>query len=139
MENPIINFDEFYHSDALEMGLNAIRLVKERQLRRIGVRVLLDNKLVFQNLMDGKNEDNYLRGKEKVVMTTNKSSMFVYENQDQFKDLLEDPSYSVSGGAIPIVIKGEVRGVISISGMTQELDHLIANEVLTLQYHQKNR
>ena len=89
--------------------------------------------------MDGKNEDNYLGGKEKVVMTTNKSSMFVYENQDQFKDLLEDPSYSVSGGAIPIVIKGEVRGAISISGMTQELDHSIANEVLTLQYHQKNR
>ena len=65
-----LNFKEFSHLQAMEMGLEAVRLVKERQWRRIGVRVILHDTLVFQYLMDGKNEDNYLKGKINVVTET---------------------------------------------------------------------
>ena len=73
-----MNFNEFTHAQALEMGLEAVRLVKERQWRRIGVRIILHDVLVFQYLMDGKNEDNYLQGKINVVKETGLSSDEVF-------------------------------------------------------------
>lgn len=137
MEQNQINFNEFLHINALNMGINALMIVKERKLRRIGIRIKLDDKLVFQYLMDGKNEDNYLKGKENVVIKTGKSSMFVYDHQDDYQELLNDSNYCISGGALPIMINGEIRGSISISGMTQELDHSLAQEVLQ-NAHQKS-
>ena len=130
MEQNQINFSEFLHINALNMGINALMIVKERKLRRIGVRIRLDDKLIFQYLMDGKNEDNYLKGKENVVIKTGKSSMYVFDHKDDYQDLLNDSNYCVSGGAVPIIINNEIRGSISISGMTQELDHELAQEVL---------
>jgi len=130
MEQNQINFSEFLHINALNMGINALMIVKERKLRRIGVRIRLDDKLIFQYLMDGKNEDNYLKGKENVVIKTGKSSMYVFDHKDDYQELLNDSNYCVSGGAIPIIINNEIRGSISISGMTQELDHELAQEVL---------
>lgn len=136
MQDQSLNFNEFSHKHALNMGLNALEIVRDRQLRRIGIRIVLDDILIFQYLMDGKNEDNYLRGKEKVVKTTDQSSMYVYEHQNDYKELLNDASYCVSGGAIPIIVEGKIRGCVSVSGMTQELDHSLALEVLENAYNQ---
>ena len=129
-----MNFNEFTHAQALEMGLEAVRLVKERQWRRIGVRIILHDVLVFQYLMDGKNEDNYLQGKINVVKETGLSSDEVFNRSAEFEQLLDKAEYCVSGGAIPIIVKGEVYGVIAISGMTQEKDHELAMEVLKNAY-----
>ena len=125
-----MDFNEFLHAQALEMGLEAVRLVKERQWRRIGVRIILHDVLVFQYLMDGKNEDNYLQGKINVVKETGLSSDEVYNRRAEFEHLLDKVEYCVSGGAVPIIVKGELYGVIAISGMTQEKDHELAMEVL---------
>ena len=126
----MMDFNEFLHVQALEMGLEAVRLVKERQWRRIGVRIILHDVLVFQYLMDGKNEDNYLQGKINVVKETGLSSDEVFNRSAEFEQLLDKVEYCVSGGAVPIIVKGEVYGVIAISGMTQEKDHELAMEVL---------
>lgn len=136
MSNEKLNFREFTHKQALNMGLNALEIVRDRQLRRIGIRITIEEKLVFQYLMDGKNEDNYLKGKEKVVKVTQQTSMYVYEHQNEYLELLQDASFCVSGGAIPIIICDKIKGSISISGMTQELDHALAQEVLINAYHQ---
>ena len=125
-----MDFNEFLHAQALEMGLEAVRLVKERQWRRIGVRIILHDVLVFQYLMDGKNEDNYLQGKINVVKETGLSSDEVFNRSAEFEQLLDKAEYCVSGGAVPIIVKSEVYGVIAISGMTQEKDHELAMEVL---------
>ncbi len=129
-----MDFNEFLHAQALEMGLEAVRLVKERQWRRIGVRIILHDVLVFQYLMDGKNEDNYLQGKINVVKETGLSSDEVFNRSAEFEQLLDKVEYCVSGGAVPIIVKGEVYGVIAISGMTQEKDHELAMEVLKNAY-----
>ena len=129
-----MNFNEFTHAQALEMGLEAVRLVKERQWRRIGVRIILHDVLVFQYLMDGKNEDNYLQGKINIVKETGLSSDEVFNRSAEFEQLLDKAEYCVSGGAVPIIVKGEVYGVIAISGMTQEKDHELAMEVLKNAY-----
>lgn len=130
----MMDFNEFLHVQALEMGLQAVRLVKERQWRRIGVRIILHDVLVFQYLMDGKNEDNYLQGKINVVKETGLSSDEVYNRRAEFEHLLDKAEYCVSGGAVPIIVKGELYGVIAISGMTQEKDHELAVEVLKNAY-----
>lgn len=130
----MMDFNEFLHVQALEMGLEAVRLVKERQWRRIGVRIILHDVLVFQYLMDGKNEDNYLQGKINVVKETGLSSDEVYNRRTEFEHLLDKAEYCVSGGAVPIIVKGELYGVIAISGMTQEKDHELAMEVLKNAY-----
>ncbi len=132
----IPNFKTVTHQNCFDMGTLALRLVKERQLRRIGVRVTLEDKLVFQYLMDGKNEDIYLRGKEKVVLETKHSSDYVFNHKDDYAALLDDKSYCVSGGSVPIIINGEVKGSISISGMTQEADHALSLEVLNTIFNQ---
>ena len=129
-----MNFNEFTHAQALEMGLEAVRLVKERQWRRIGVRIILHDVLVFQYLMDGKNEDNYLQGKINVVKETGLSSDEVFNRSAEFEQFLDKAEYCVSGGAVPIIVKGELYGVIAISGMTQEKDHELAVEVLKNAY-----
>lgn len=129
-----MNFNEFLHVQALEMGLEAVRLVKERQWRRIGVRIILHDVLVFQYLMDGKNEDNYLQGKINVVKETGLSSDEVYNRRTEFEHLLDKAEYCVSGGAVPILVNNELYGVIAISGMTQEKDHALAMEVLKNAY-----
>ena len=129
-----MDFNEFLHAQALEMGLEAVRLVKERQWRRIGVRIILHDVLVFQYLMDGKNEDNYLQGKINVVKVTGLSSDEVFNRSSEFEQLSDKEEYCVSGGAVPIIVKGEVYGVIAISGMTQEKDHELAMEVLKNAY-----
>lgn len=128
------SFKNFTHQMAFDMGTLALAIVKERQYRRIGVRISLEDKLVFQYLMDGKNEDIYLKGKEKVVQTTKHSSDYVFNHKDEFVELLDDKSFCVSGGAIPIFINDECKGSISISGMTQEADHALSLEVLNLIY-----
>ena len=130
----MMDFNEFLHVQALEMGLEAVRLVKERQWRRIGVRIILHDVLVFQYLMDGKNEDNYLQGKINVVKETGLSSDEVYNRRAEFEHLLDKTEYCVSEGAVPIIVKGELYGVIAISGMTQEKDHELAVEVLKNAY-----
>lgn len=131
----MIHFKEFTHLMAYEMGSEAIQIVKERQLRRIGVRITLHDVCVFQFLMDGKNEDNYLKGKENVVFKTEKASIEVYEQAENYSDLLNDANYCVSGGAIPIFVENQIYGCISISGMTQEADHALALEVLSNAYN----
>ena len=47
-----MDFNEFLHDQALAMGLEAVRLVQERQWRRIGIRIILHDILVFQYLME---------------------------------------------------------------------------------------
>lgn len=132
--NSIPDFTSFTHQQAFNMGTRALQLVKERAWRRIGVRITLDDKLVFQYLMDGKNEDKYLKGKEKVVLTTHQSSDFVDHHKEDYASLLLDPSFCVSGGSVPILIEGKCHGAISISGMTSQADHDLALEVLCIEY-----
>lgn len=131
LENEL-SFKDFKHEDALWIGLDAIGKVKSRKWRRIGVRITFDGLLVFQYLMDDKNEDEWLRRKENTVMQSGHSSAYVTMNRDSqsYKSWNEDPSHGVSGGGFPILVNDKCRGAICISGMTQEADHALIIEVL---------
>lgn len=130
------NFESFTHLQAFKIANHALAIVKERNYRRIGVRVTFDNKLVFQYLMDGKNEDVYLRGKEKLTLETTQSTDYVFNHKEDYTSFLNNPDYCVAGGSVPIYVQGECRGAISISGMTSEADHALALEVLEAELNQ---
>ncbi len=58
-------FESFTHQDAFNLATSILQRVKEEKLRRIGIRVVLDGTVIFQYLMDGKNEDMWLKIKQK--------------------------------------------------------------------------
>lgn len=127
-----LSFSSFTHKQAFDIGLDALRIVAERQLRRIGVRIVVDDLLIFQYLMDGKNEDRYLRQKQATVLKTGHCSYYGYlmKESPAYDELRDNETYNLSGGGFPIRIGGIVRGALCISGMTDELDHALAVEVL---------
>ncbi|EOH97775.1 heme-binding protein [Enterococcus pallens] len=123
-------FNEFTHELGFKIAQRIIEKVKERQLKSVGVRILFDDLLVFQYLMDGKSEDNWLKRKEKTVLDSGHSSLYVFFHQEDYKDWLNDEQYAVCGGGFPIIINDEVRGVIGVSGLKHDEDHALLTETV---------
>lgn len=123
-------FTEFTHELGCKIAQRIIEKVKEHQLKSVGVRILLDDLLVFQYLMDGKTEDNWLKRKEKTVLDSGHSSLYVFFHQDEYSDWINDEHYAVCGGGFPIIVKGEVRGVIGVSGLKHDEDHALLTETI---------
>lgn len=123
-------FNEFTHELGFKIAQRIIEKVKERQLKSVGVRILFDDLLVFQYLMDGKSEDNWLKRKEKTVLDSGHSSLYVFFHQEDYKNWLNDEQYAVCGGGFPIIINDEVRGVIGVSGLKHDEDHALLTETV---------
>ncbi|MGG5315276.1 heme-binding protein [Enterococcus sp. AZ072] len=123
-------FKDFTHELGFNIAQRIVEKVKERQLKSVGVRILLDELLIFQYLMDGKTEDKWLKRKEKTVLDSGHSSLYVFFHQDEYSDWLEDNHYAVCGGGFPIIINGEVRGVIGVSGLKHDEDHELLTETV---------
>lgn len=136
-----LSFEDFKHEDALWIGLEAINKVKSRQWRRIGVRIVFDDLLIFQYLMNDKNEDEWLKRKGHTVTQSGHCSYYVYLNRESeaYASWISDPAHGVSGGGFPIMIGGKCRGSICVSGMTQEADHALIIEVLKEHLSQKKQ
>lgn len=123
-------FNKFTHELGFKIAQRIIEKVKERQLKSVGVRILFDDLLVFQYLMDGKSEDNWLKRKEKTVLDSGHSSLYVFFHQEDYKNWLNDEQYAVCGGGFPIIINDEVRGVIGVSGLKHDEDHALLTETV---------
>nr|WP_314464435.1 heme-binding protein [uncultured Clostridium sp.] len=127
-----LTFRKFTHEFALQFGLKAIEIVNKRKLKRIGIRCVYDGLLVFQYLMDGKNDDMWLRRKEKTVIDSGHSSMYVFLNKEdeQYISWHGNDSYVIGGGGFPIIEEGVCRGAICISGLMHVEDHELIVEIL---------
>lgn len=123
-------FNEFTHEDALQFGLNVLEVVKEEKLKNVRIRVTCDNDIVFQYLMNDKNGEMWLNRKEKTVMESGHSSLYVFQNQDQYKHMLDNDEYAVCGGGFPLIINGELRGTLITSGLDHEEDHMLIIKAL---------
>ena len=56
-------FKTFSHAFALKFGLTIVNYIQLHQLKSVGVRIVYKDLLVFQYLMDGKNEYMWLKRK----------------------------------------------------------------------------
>lgn len=116
-------FDEFKNEDAFLFGMKVLDIIKKENLKNVRIRVMLDNDIIFQYIMDGKKGEEWLNRKEKTVMSSHHSSLYVYENKGDYHYMQDNNEYAVCGGGFPLVIKGELRGCFIISGLAHEEDH----------------
>ncbi|MEG0275799.1 MAG: heme-binding protein [Coprobacillus sp.] len=119
----IYNYDEFTNQDALEFGLCAIQIIKQEHLKNIRIRVKHHNDIVFQFLMNGKAGEMWLDRKENTVLKSGHSSLYVFQHQDIYQDMIDNDEYAICGGGFPLIENNQVTGVFCISGLSHEEDH----------------
>lgn len=130
MNEELITFSTFNHSDALDFGLRVIEIAKKEKLKPLRIRVSIDGDIVFQYLMDRKTSDLWLNRKENTVLKTKQSSMNVFNNQDFYKNIVDDENYAICGGGYPLIVANEFKGVFCISGLEHYEDHALIVRVL---------
>lgn len=123
----LIEFQEFRNSDALTFGLKVVNKIQQNQLKPVRIRVVYENDIIFQYMMDGKKDDKWLNKKQRTVLETKHSSLYVYEHQDEFQ---LDDSYAICGGGYPLIVNGELKGVFIVSGLRHDEDHQLIVDVL---------
>ena len=119
------NFQEFSNQDALTFGCKVIKIVEEKKLKPVRIRVVKDHDIVFQYLMDGKKSDEWLNKKQHMVEETHHASLHVFEHHEDY------PTIDVAcGGGYPLFINHEYRGCFIVSGLDHIDDHKLILEAL---------
>ncbi|MCH1939718.1 heme-binding protein [Holdemania massiliensis] len=140
-------FNQFNHHDAWLIGNEILRLYcgersKANGDKGIGIRISLQNLVLFQYLMDGKKDDSWLIRKENTVMKFSHSSLYIRAVNDrtkQYEAFKEDKTLAICGGGFPIRMEGQVRGSISVSGLVHHEDHDLIIEALRNHKHKEVR
>ena len=84
-----LSFQNFTNEDAYCIGNILVQLIKERQLNHIRIRIVYQNEIVYQYLMDGKHGDIWLNRKQKTVETFHHSGYYLYlENEENVADII---------------------------------------------------
>ena len=116
---PTIDLPEFTNDDAVDLGLAAIDVIRERNVS-LAVRIVLRGDVVFQAKLKstGAGNDPWLAGKAAVVERFGEPSLLVklrhQEAGTPFEDR-DDVDHDVlkaHGGSQPIRVAGEVVGSV---------------------------
>ena len=118
-----IQFNEFNNKMAYEFAYHVLDIISEEQLNPVRIRVVFDNDIVYQYMMDGKKGDLWLNRKQKTVEETHESSLHVWLHQDKYPHMIDNESYAVCGGGYPLIINNEFRGTFIVSGLAHQEDH----------------
>lgn len=124
-------FNNFTNKDAYTLGNLIIKKVEDNKLKNVRIRIVIDNDIVFQYIMDGKKGEEWLDRKQNTVEKYQHSSYYVYLQQDTIKDLdVNDSSLAICGGGFPLVINNTIRGCIIVSGLAHDEDHQLIIDCL---------
>lgn len=126
-----LTFEDFSHKDAHDLAEAILSIypgfIEGKTITEgLGIRIFMDGLLVYQYLGNDKNEDSWLRRKENTVLLTKHSSIYVwtqYEENGGYREFENDERYVICGGGFPLVVKGEFRGSICVSGLEHRDDH----------------
>lgn len=123
-----LQFESFDVGDAYALGC-ALYDDGAKEQEPYAVRVMLDGIIAFQAFMPGTgaaNED-WLNRKCATVCKTGHCSLWSYldvqENGAHAPWQEDTAAYALYGGGFPLVVSGELRGVVAISGMPHFEDH----------------
>lgn len=139
LEEKKYSFNSFTHNDAFFIGKSIVEYVNNKNLSPVRIRIVINNDIVFQFLMEGKTNENWLNKKQRTVEKFKHSSYYIYlknEIQHQYDKIKED--YAICGGGFPIVVKEKMIGCICVSGLKHEKDHQIIIDVLKCLKENKN-
>jgi uncharacterized protein (UPF0303 family) len=121
-------FEKFDLEDAHTLGE---RLWRDGQTepKPIAIRIVLDDLIVYQAFLPGTGEENngWMGRKCATVNRTHHCSLTAGVERELFgaREVWQsdEEHYAFKGGAFPIVVKGEYRGIITISGLPHLQDH----------------
>ena len=132
-----LRFDHFTHRDALQIGLNAIKL-SERFGKGFAIRVVAEGTVLFSYHMEGTGmfHDWYLDKKLNASREAGISTLRLYceiERGEREKPaFLENTgNYAVDGGCVTMRMRdGSVFGWVEASGGPHEEDHEVATQAI---------
>ena len=135
--HPTIDLPAFTNDDAVELGLIAVEVIRERGLN-LAVRIVLDGDIVFQAKLGttGPGNDPWLAGKAAVVERFGEPSLLVklrhLEAGAPFEERsdVDHDQLKAHGGSMPIRVDGRVVGTITTSGEPDVVDHATTAEAV---------
>ena len=125
-----LSFDVFTNDMAFTFASNVLDIVKNEKLGPIRIRVLYNDDIVYQYMMEGKKGDMWLNRKQLTVLESNHSSLYVARHAEDYAYMLNNDNYAVCGGGFPLIVNGEVCGAFLISGLADTEDHRLIVESL---------
>jgi uncharacterized protein (UPF0303 family) len=134
---PSIDLAVFTNDDAVDLGLIAVEVIRERRLN-LAVRIVLGGDTVFQAKLGttGPGNDPWLAGKAAVVERFGEPSLLVklrhLEAGTPFEDRsdVDHDELKAHGGSMPIRAAGLVVGSITTSGEPDVVDHATTAEAV---------
>jgi uncharacterized protein (UPF0303 family) len=134
---PVIDVAAFTTDDAVELGLLAVDVIRERDLN-MAVRVVLGDDIAFQAKLKntGPGVDPWLAGKAATAARFGEPSLLVKRRHEAagtpFADRtdIDHDVFKAHGGSIPIKVNGEVVGAITTSGEPDVIDHATSAEAV---------
>lgn len=129
-EQELYVFDSFDNTAAFELGKVLIeRALDYAHIKPMAFRIVFDDLAVFQYHMQGTSLFNkgWMDRKQHTVTRTHAPSLRALIEKELFgikeKWQTMDDYYAFVGGAFPINIKNEYRGMVIVSGLPHLLDH----------------
>ena len=137
-EEKVLSLSSLTNNDAIEIGEIATTLGKRKKLP-IAIEVRIGEWIVFHASLEGSKPENdwWINRKVAVVMLKKRSTMYERVSAEErgvdwhTENNLQDATYAIHGGALPLITDEGFKGVLIISGLPQVEDHLFAVEVLT--------
>jgi len=137
-EEQILKLPSLTNNDAIEIGQIAITLGSQRKLP-IAIEVRISDWIVFHASLEGSKPENdwWINRKVAVVMLNQHSTMFERVSAEERgvdwhqENGVTDETHAIHGGALPLITEEGFKGILIISGLPQEEDHVLAVEVLT--------
>lgn len=134
---PQLDVASFTNDDAVDLGLIAVALIRERGLS-LAVRIVLGDDVVFQaKLRDtGPGNDEWLAGKAAVATRFGEPSLLVRRRHEEAgtpfedRDDVDHVTFKAHGGSMPIRVTGELIGTITTSGEPDVVDHDVTSEAV---------
>lgn len=131
-------FAIFNHQSAFDLAMTILEKYKVRAAGRelkegLGIRIRIGELVVFQYLMDKKEEDEWLRKKERVVWESGIGSLLaaaLHQEQGSYEELSDYGTYCLGPGGFPIRVNGELIGSVCVSGLPDLEDHDLLMEAL---------
>ncbi|MEO8262169.1 MAG: heme-binding protein [Pseudolysinimonas sp.] len=134
---PTIDAASFGNDDAVDLGLIAVEVIRERGLD-LAVKVVLRDDVVFVAKLGttGPGNDTWLDGKARVVHRFGEPSLLVRRRHEEAgtpfedRDDVDHDTHKAHGGSMPIRVGGEVVGTITTSGEPDVIDHDVTSEAV---------
>lgn len=127
-----IAFGSFGKNDGYALGcLIADRIVRDKL--DLAVEIILNGHHIFRAVLNDcdPDTDEWLAGKAAVARDAGVPSLAVqYRCEDEGPDRLPVDAlrvdYRISGGSMPILVRGAVRGTVTLSGINEVVEHELA-------------